>query len=503
MKLYQLLMLLSACIFFSCAVQSPPGGGPVYDESLVVLNVTPISNSNNIINEKEKIRIYFNQMLNPQTVKNSFSVYPTTEIDIDVSGNKIEITPKDNWPKNYFKIISKRDITDYYDNNLDKPISLSYSTGSYIPKYTLSGNIVNFDSTKFYEVALCEKSGEKLKLISKIQSDYNGSFLFDNIELSKYVLVAIEGEINNLYNDIRNFNYCVKVAKKIDKNGESSNNFLYLHNPATILNIKSLNLINPFYGEIILSDGAKKFFVSNNNVYDAFLHNTDFIKINYPLELDSINIALQLKNNVETYNVNKTFLKANPVQDTLKPSILSYDFIADTLLLEFSEAVIINEENKGEWNYKYDFISPLKIKFYNISDSISAIKFSENHIVDLMNNSLSDSVIYFNQENLINNIVGGDLYGEVLYKGDNDIIVELKNNLINYKTYVENGKFNFINVNPGYYKIWAYESINKNYDNYFNGKLEPVQSSAKFNIYKDEIEVRSKWDIEGIKIKID
>ena len=99
-------MLLSACIFFSCAVQSPPGGGPVYDESLVVLNVTPISNSNNIINEKEKIRIYFNQMLNPQTVKNSFSVYPTTEIDIDVSGNKIEITPKDSWPKNYFKIIS-------------------------------------------------------------------------------------------------------------------------------------------------------------------------------------------------------------------------------------------------------------------------------------------------------------------------------------------------------------------------------------------------------------
>jgi len=120
-----------------------------------------------------------------------------------------------------------------------------------------------------------------------------------------------------------------------------------------------------------------------------------------------------------------------------------------------------------------------------------------------MNNSLYDSVIYFNREIINNNILGGNLYGEVLYKGNKDIIVELKNNIINYKTYLDNGKFTFTNLNPGYYTIWAYESINKNNDNYFNGKLEPLQTSAKFNIYKDEIEIRSKWDIEGVKIKID
>jgi len=506
MKLYQLLLILSASAFFSCAVQSPPGGGPVYDESLVVLNVFPISNSNNIINEKEKIKIYFNQMLNPQTVKNSFSVYPETDIDIDVSGNKVEITPKDNWPNSYFNIISKRDITDYYDNKLDQSIYLSYSTVGNIPKYSLSGNIVNFDSTKFYEVALCKKnnSDEKLKLISKIQSDYNGRFIFNNIESSEYILVAVEGEINNLYNDIRNFNYCVNVAKKINNNGESSNNFLYIHNPAAILDIKSLNIINPFYGEIILSDGSKRFFISNNDVYDGILHNTDFIKLNYPVALDSINVALQLKNNVETYNANKTFSKLMMVKDTLRPSIISHDFIADTLLLNFSEAIMINDvKNKESWSYKYDIINPLNVKFYNISDSITTLKIIENHIVDLMNNSLSDSVIYLNRESSNNNLFGGDLYGEVLYKGNNDVIVELKNNLISYKTYVNNDKFNFININPGYYKIWAYESINKNNDNYFNGKLEPLQTSAKFNIYKDEIEIRSKWDIEGIKIKID
>ena len=505
MKLYQLLLILLASAFFSCAVQSLPGGGPIYDKSLSVLNVSPISNSSNIINDNEPIKIYFNQMINPETAKMSFVVYPETKININVIGNKVEITPRHNWPNNHFKIISTRDISDYYDNKLDKSISLSYMRTGNIPQYSLSGNIVSFDSTKLYEIGLYKKneSNKKLKLISKIQSDYSGSFLFDHIELSEYVLVAVQGQINDIYNNIRNFNYCINVAKKMDKAGNSNNNFLYLHNPATMLDIKSLNLINPFYGEIILSDGSKKFFISNNNIYDDILYNTDFIKLNYPPLSDSINIALQLKNNVESYNVNKTFLKENTLEDTIAPLIVSQELIADTLLINFSEAIKIDDENQGEWSYKYDYVNPLKVKFYNISDSVTSLKINKDYIADLMNNSLYDSVIYFNREIINNNILGGNLYGEVLYKGNKDIIVELKNNIINYKTYLDNGKFTFTNLNPGYYTIWAYESINKNNDNYFNGKLEPLQTSAKFNIYKDEIEIRSKWDIEGVKIKID
>jgi len=51
--------------------------------------------------------------------------------------------------------------------------------------------------------------------------------------------------------------------------------------------------------------------------------------------------------------------------------------------------------------------------------------------------------------------------------------------------------------------LWAYEDINKKQSNYFNGTLDPLKNSAKFSIYNEQIEVRSKWDIEGIKIKID
>ena len=38
--------------------------------------------------------------------------------------------------------------------------------------------------------------------------------------------------------------------------------------------------------------------------------------------------------------------------------------------------------------------------------------------------------------------------------------------------------------------------------NYFNGTLNPLKLSAHFGIYKEVIEVRKNWDIEGIEIII-
>ena len=52
------------------------------------------------------------------------------------------------------------------------------------------------------------------------------------------------------------------------------------------------------------------------------------------------------------------------------------------------------------------------------------------------------------------------------------------------------------------YKLWAYEDINTVSKNYFNGTLNPLKFSADFSVYKEVIEVRKNWDIEGIQIKI-
>ena len=92
MKFYRLVLILSLSAFFSCAVQAPPGGGPVYDKALTISDITPPPIVSTGMNKKETVKIFFNQMVDPYTAKMSFSVYPETKINVNVIGRKIEIS---------------------------------------------------------------------------------------------------------------------------------------------------------------------------------------------------------------------------------------------------------------------------------------------------------------------------------------------------------------------------------------------------------------------------
>ena len=185
MEIYRLFLIILMSAFFSCAVQAPPPGGPTNTNPLKILNINPSSGTTEI-NPKEAINFSFNQMISPQTAKISFNVYPETEINVSVIGNKIKITPINQWPQSFFKIVSSRNIYDYYGNKLEKTITASYSTNDFIPDSEISGSILNYDSTQNYEIGLFSEDTlkEKLDLVYKIELDNNGSFIFNNIKIS-------------------------------------------------------------------------------------------------------------------------------------------------------------------------------------------------------------------------------------------------------------------------------------------------------------------------------
>ena len=450
------------------------------------------------INSKKAISIFFNQMIDPKTAKGAFKVYPEVDFLVSVIGNKVKISPENKWPDGFFKIVSSKSISDYYGNTLSAPIDLSYSTKDYIPIGEISGKIINFDDRNFYTIGLFVEDSLKnnLKLISNIEPNNNGEFFFKNIIEDEYVLVSIENnQINDIYDDIRNFNYCVKISNKMNAAKKSFNNSLYLNKPASKLDIKDLIFYNNYFGDIILSDGSTKNFIINNNMYKSSLYNDDIIKINTPNNIDSIDIVLRLENNVEDYFTKKTFLNKLNIVDSLNPRVKKITIDDDSLHVIFSEPIQIDSVI-----YNYNFISPIEVKFYNNFDVDPSFK--KNTIFDLSGNSMLDTII-INNNNIDDFDKSGNIFGELVYTGKRDLIVELKNFTESYKTVSINNKFIFNNIKPGIYSLWAYENINKKNDNYFNGKLEPLHSSALLGIYKDEIEVRSKWDIEGIIIKID
>ena len=69
--------------------------------------------------------------------------------------------------------------------------------------------------------------------------------------------------------------------------------------------------------------------------------------------------------------------------------------------------------------------------------------------------------------------------------------------LIGYAKY-KDGK----NLKPGKYIFRAYERKN-NIDSliYYSGLLNPYERAAEFSIYRDTVEVRKFWDIEGVNIE--
>ena len=88
MNYYINTLLIISTLFFSCAVQSPPTGGALDDISPYIKFIDPPNGTTNL--EKNKsIELGFNEMLNPNTIKSSISIYPDIDFKINSYRNKI------------------------------------------------------------------------------------------------------------------------------------------------------------------------------------------------------------------------------------------------------------------------------------------------------------------------------------------------------------------------------------------------------------------------------
>ena len=82
---------------------------------------------------------------------------------------------------------------------------------------------------------------------------------------------------------------------------------------------------------------------------------------------------------------------------------------------------------------------------------------------------------------------------------------DMPNNIETDSTYnaiINNLNFELNNLPEGIYKLWAFESLHKtNPFIYFSGTWNPYQRAANFAFYSDSVDVRARWDIEGINIE--
>jgi hypothetical protein len=102
-------------------------------------------------------------------------------------------------------------------------------------------------------------------------------------------------------------------------------------------------------------------------------------------------------------------------------------------------------------------------------------------------------------------ISGGNIKGTITYKFMNEIVVEAKSITSAKSTFVisTDGKFEFQNLESGKYVLKAFENKNElSPEIYFSGVWKPYNTAATYGIYGDTLDVRSRWDIEGVIFEI-
>ena len=88
-------LFLFTCIFFSCASQGSPNGGPIDDRGPQVVKISPSNKL--ILSSEDKIVIFFDELINPITIVNAIEIFPQNNFSYRISGKKITISPENKW----------------------------------------------------------------------------------------------------------------------------------------------------------------------------------------------------------------------------------------------------------------------------------------------------------------------------------------------------------------------------------------------------------------------
>ena len=250
------VILLLIFTVFSCAVQGPASGGPIDSTGPKLVSVEPINGSLGIAYD-QKITLVFNELLDPISIPASIQIKSQKDYELKVKGRQVIISTRDKWDKNkLLRIDISRRVRDYQKNLMDSPIQLTYSFNRYIPDGTIKGEFIGIQKNKLVEIGLYKWPIEdSLILIQKVEADEKGNFIFNAINYGKYTLVAIEGILNDVSNQINKKRYSVSTSNflNINKNNNVKVMDLVMSDPIERMRITSIDMESQ-YSAIITMD---------------------------------------------------------------------------------------------------------------------------------------------------------------------------------------------------------------------------------------------------------
>ncbi|MFC1558053.1 Ig-like domain-containing protein, partial [candidate division KSB1 bacterium] len=548
-KLFKLFICF--IIFCTCAVQAPPGGGPIDTSSPAVVKIFPENNTANLDIQTE-ISVTFSKYMNRMTVERSVFISPQIEVDFRWKGKTLYIRPKENLSKNVTYVLTiGSDARDLKNNSMEQSYSWAFSTGEYVDEGKISGKVFGENDVSgiliyAFNVNINEEINPETGLSDyTTQTDQNGRFKFNNISAGTYRLFAVRDINKNLLYDVEQDDIgipCYDVTIEKEKN-VIDNFFLKLTREDTtapyLLSIEATNkniivlraseninsITLKYLPDYIYTLTEEEKIQIHAAVPDADEQSKIIIytsdqkpEVNYVLDISGLedNAGNRIEQKLISFTGSLTADTIMPYIVSIIPEDSSDNVSLQTKVeIQFSEPVdsaLVNRnvflKDKDTKHISGIFVWENDIKcVYSpnsplIEDTEYTLSVNKEAVKDLQGNSINRSYNYYFRtgELLSFGSLSGNIETDKHLQGDL-IVINL------YESHTKKGtqqlitgnSFKIESLQPGTYILSAY--IDSKGDGvFYGGRSFPYKPSYRFTVFDEPVIIRPGWDNENVNL---
>jgi len=549
-----IFLLFSFILLLRCANQLPPGGGEVDLIPPEIVEVYPEPGT--VMFDDDYFEVEFSEYVDKRSVKEAIFISPYIEEGLEYSwtGKSLTATLKKGLEEDKtYTITIGTDVVDHNNRNrMAQSYSFSFSTGEQIDTKSISGKVYDDEPEGILIFAYKLDDGVDTLLNRKpdyvSQSGSGGSFSLKGLSSGIYRVFAVRDQFNDLifqndqdeigvpFKDVLledpdstfdnltfklfnadttkpRFISAIMTDEKhilgsfsvaIDKAIITADNFyLYDSTESARTSILFVYKGNTKDEEIVLV--PENILAIDNDIYlfadtirdeKGNITLKDYTKITLTDRPDTNSIEIystqpRMNQQIDFNNPQIKFLFNDAfVKDDIKSNITFTDTLGRNInfYIEFEDDALLRIKPTAELKTETDYLVTLNLSQFadasgNKGDSTYTLKFSTITGLDFTG-------------------VSGTLYKTVL--SDNPVLVlaNADNQELVYKIFITSNEFEFTRIEPGNYQLWCF--LDKDSSRNFNyGRAQPFETSEKFSVYPDTLELKPRWVVTDVTFRFE
>ncbi len=552
-------VFISICfslVWWNCAGQVPPDGGPRDLEPPGIIGVYPEPNSTNV--DTDVIRFQFSKFVDQRSFQQALFISPIID-DMEINWRRRTVVLQIHEPlrdNTTYSITIGTDLRDTREGTrLGEAFTLAFSTGDEIDRGQIAGSVYYDDPVGVLIFAYLLQDSIMADTLNPAeqkpdyitQSGTGGNFRLPYLRLGTYRIVALRDEFQNrLYDrDVDPYGVYVKDITLTDEEPIVENVTIRMYKP---------DFTKPFLSRVSALHNTK-ISVRFSKPIDPFSLKLESFKIKHkqteePLEIHSYSIrkenpsevylftelqkegeyiltvdstiadlygnALRSDDLDEIYDGKKEgpdkpvtieYIRPQPDQRNVHPG--------EEVTLQFSYPVKSEPTERAIWVVDTNEVALTGDFFW---DDETAVKFKPARLMESMmpytvvveldslpakNGLVYEDSLYTSRFTVMDRDMLGGIEGELITNQDTPFTIKFdkvgrRDNGQRYSvTQRGGGTFTMRHIPEGQYTLWVFSDPEET-GTYNYGEVFPFRGSAPFVTYPDTVRVRARWIVDGI-----